>query len=125
MDGAAQSKAVRELLGDAKAVELSRLRAAAGPLYTARNWSKAHALIARGLKLDAKAADLRLWAGAEAFDTGNTKAVWIYDMRTNMPSFGKTTPLKHEHFADGSVEWAPGFTVAESDRESGAEAEAS
>ncbi len=32
---------------------------------------------------------------------------------------------KHEHFADGSVEWAPGFTVAESDRESGAEAEAS
>lgn len=31
-------------------------------------------------------------------DKGNTKEVWIYDMRTNMPSFGKTTPLKHEHF---------------------------
>lgn len=29
---------------------------------------------------------------------GNTKEVWIYDMRINMPSFGKTTPLKHEHF---------------------------
>lgn len=28
----------------------------------------------------------------------NTKAVWIYDMRTNMPSFGKTNPLKKEHF---------------------------
>lgn len=31
-------------------------------------------------------------------DKGNTKEVWIYDMRTNMPSFGKTTPLKAEHF---------------------------
>ncbi len=31
-------------------------------------------------------------------DKGNTKEVWIYDMRTNMPSFGKTTPLKYEHF---------------------------
>ncbi len=30
----------------------------------------------------------------------NTKEVWFYDMRTNMPSFGKTTPLKIEHFAD-------------------------
>ncbi|OJV65097.1 MAG: SAM-dependent methyltransferase [Clostridiales bacterium 38-18] len=39
------------------------------------------------------------------FDRGktnedNTKEVWFYDMRTNMPSFGKTTPLKEEHFAD-------------------------
>ena len=31
-------------------------------------------------------------------DKGNTKDVWFYDMRTNMPSFGKTTPLKKEHF---------------------------
>lgn len=31
-------------------------------------------------------------------DKGNTKEVWFYDMRTNMPSFGKTTPLKKEHF---------------------------
>lgn len=30
----------------------------------------------------------------------NTKEVWFYDMRTNMPSFGKTTPLKKEHFID-------------------------
>ncbi|MBI4855379.1 MAG: N-6 DNA methylase [Acetobacterium woodii] len=28
----------------------------------------------------------------------NTKEVWFYDMRTNMPSFGRTTPLKEEHF---------------------------
>lgn len=32
-------------------------------------------------------------------DKGNTKEVWFYDLRTNMPSFGKTTPLKKEHFA--------------------------
>lgn len=35
-----------------------------------------------------------------ATDKGNTKEVWIYDMRTNMQSFGKTTPLKEEHFAE-------------------------
>jgi len=33
-------------------------------------------------------------------DKDNTKEVWIYDMRTNVPTFGKTTPLKEEHFAD-------------------------
>ena len=31
-------------------------------------------------------------------EKGNTKAVWIYDMRTNMPSFGKRIPLTREHF---------------------------
>jgi type I restriction enzyme M protein len=30
----------------------------------------------------------------------NTKKVWIYDMRTNMQNFGKTTPLKREHFEE-------------------------
>ena len=33
-------------------------------------------------------------------DKGNTNEVWFYDLRTNMPSFGKTTPLKAEHFDD-------------------------
>ena len=33
-------------------------------------------------------------------DKGNTREVWFYDLRTNMPSFGKTNPLKKEHFAD-------------------------
>ena len=33
-------------------------------------------------------------------DKGNTQEVWFYDLRTNMPSFGKTSPLKTEHFAD-------------------------
>ena len=32
-------------------------------------------------------------------DEGNTKEVWFYDLRTNMPSFGKTNPLKKEDFA--------------------------
>jgi type I restriction enzyme M protein len=35
-----------------------------------------------------------------AKDKGNTKAVWIYDLRTNMPAFGKRTPLTREHFAE-------------------------
>lgn len=33
-------------------------------------------------------------------DKENTKEVWFYDLRTNMPSFGKTNPLKESHFAD-------------------------
>jgi type I restriction enzyme M protein len=28
----------------------------------------------------------------------NTKEVWFYDLRTNMPSFGKTNQLKESHF---------------------------
>ena len=31
-------------------------------------------------------------------DKGNTREVWFYDLRTNMPSFGKTNPLKAEDF---------------------------
>lgn len=30
----------------------------------------------------------------------NTKEVWFYDLRTNMPSFGKTNPLTKQHFDD-------------------------
>lgn len=33
-------------------------------------------------------------------DKQNTKEVWIYDLRNDMPSFGKTNPLKTEHFDD-------------------------
>ena len=32
--------------------------------------------------------------------SGSTKAVWVYDLRTSMPAFGKTAPLRPEHFAD-------------------------
>lgn len=35
-----------------------------------------------------------------AQDKGSTKEVWVYDMRANMPNFGKRTPFTREHFAD-------------------------
>jgi type I restriction enzyme M protein len=31
---------------------------------------------------------------------GNTEAVWVYDLRANMPAFGKTNPITSQHFAD-------------------------
>lgn len=33
-------------------------------------------------------------------DRGNTKAVWVYDLRENMPAFGKRTPLTRYNFAE-------------------------
>ena len=33
-------------------------------------------------------------------DKANTKEVWVYDMRANMPAFGKTRPLTNTDFAD-------------------------
>ncbi len=33
-------------------------------------------------------------------DKGNTREVWVYDLRANMPQFGKRTALTREHFAD-------------------------
>ena len=33
-------------------------------------------------------------------DKGNTKEVWVYDMRANMPQFGKRTPFTREYFAE-------------------------
>lgn len=36
----------------------------------------------------------------EKTDKDSTKVVWFYDLRTNMPSFGKTNPLKASDFAD-------------------------
>jgi type I restriction enzyme M protein len=32
-------------------------------------------------------------------DKGNTKEVWVYDLRANMPAFGKRTMLRRETFA--------------------------
>src|SRR5262249_18688230 len=39
-------------------------------------------------------------------DKANSKAVWVYDMRTNMPAFGKTRPLTVEDFADFEAAYA-------------------
>jgi type I restriction enzyme M protein len=33
-------------------------------------------------------------------DKGNTKEVWVYDLRTNMQSFGKRNPLTLDHFRE-------------------------
>jgi type I restriction enzyme M protein len=33
-------------------------------------------------------------------DKGNTKEIWVYDLRANMPQFGKRTVLTHAHFAE-------------------------
>jgi type I restriction enzyme M protein len=33
-------------------------------------------------------------------DKGNTKEVWVYDLRANAPTFGKRTQLTREYFAD-------------------------
>ncbi|RUT78947.1 N-6 DNA methylase [Ancylomarina longa] len=33
-------------------------------------------------------------------DKKNTKEVWFYDLRTNMPNFGKNSPLTEAHFTD-------------------------
>lgn len=48
-------------------------------------------------------------------DKGNTKEVWFYDLRTNMPSFGKTNPLKKEHFIDFEVAYEAGERKAVND----------
>ena len=36
-------------------------------------------------------------------DKGNTKEVWVYDLRANMPQYGKRTQLVREHFAEFEV----------------------
>jgi type I restriction enzyme M protein len=36
-------------------------------------------------------------------DKGNTKEIWVYDLRANMSQFGKRTQLTREHFADFEV----------------------
>ena len=33
-------------------------------------------------------------------DKGNTKEVWVYDLRANMPQFGKRTVLTQQHFSE-------------------------
>ncbi len=38
-----------------------------------------------------------LFFGKGTKETGNTKAVWFYDLRTNMPKFGKRTPFTLDH----------------------------
>jgi type I restriction enzyme M protein len=39
-------------------------------------------------------------------DEANTKEVWVFDLRSNMPQFGKRTKLGPEHFAEFEADWA-------------------
>ena len=52
----------------------------------------------------------------EKTDKGNTKEVWFYDLRTNMPSFGKTNPLKTEDFTAFEVAYEAVDSRAVQDR---------
>lgn len=36
-------------------------------------------------------------------DKGNTKQVWVYDLRANMQAFGKRAALRREHFAEFEI----------------------
>ncbi|MFN9427754.1 MAG: N-6 DNA methylase [Cyanobacteriota bacterium] len=40
-------------------------------------------------------------------DRGHTQRVWVYDLRANMPAFGKRTPLTREHFAEFEAAYGP------------------
>jgi type I restriction enzyme M protein len=44
-------------------------------------------------------------------ETGNTKNVWFYDMRTNMPSYGKRTPFIRGAFNDFIKAYTGGIEV--------------
>ena len=46
-------------------------------------------------------------------ETGNTKRVWFYDMRTNAPSYGKRTPFTREAFADFVKAYTGGIPLEE------------
>jgi type I restriction enzyme M protein len=40
-------------------------------------------------------------------DKANTEAVWVFDLRANMPAFGKTRPLTVEDFAEFENAYGP------------------
>ncbi|WP_338874895.1 N-6 DNA methylase [Spirosoma sp. SC4-14] len=46
-------------------------------------------------------------------ETGNTQQVWFYDMRTNMPSYGKRTPFTRAAFADFVRAYTGGIDLAD------------
>lgn len=44
-------------------------------------------------------------------ETGNTKKVWFYDMRTNAPAYGKRTPFTEEAFRDFIYAYTGGISA--------------
>jgi type I restriction enzyme M protein len=41
-----------------------------------------------------------LFFGKPKDDSKRTQSIWFYDLRSNMPSFGKSNPLRDEHFEE-------------------------
>lgn len=50
-------------------------------------------------------------------ETGNTKNVWTYDMRTNAPSYGKRTPFEEKAFEDFVKAYTGGITIDNVEKE--------
>lgn len=50
-------------------------------------------------------------------ETGNTKNVWYYDMRTNAPSYGKRTPFTEKAFEDFVKAYTGGITLDKVEQE--------
>lgn len=44
-------------------------------------------------------------------ETGNTKQIWYYDLRTNMESLGKRNPLSRKHFAEFVLAYTGGISI--------------
>lgn len=44
-------------------------------------------------------------------ETGNTKEIWFYDLRTNMESLGKRNPLARKHFAEFVLAYTGGIVI--------------
>jgi type I restriction enzyme M protein len=47
---------------------------------------------------------------------GSTKEVWVYDLRANMPRFGKRTPLTRQHFAGFEAAYSAGSRIDEGEQ---------
>lgn len=52
-----------------------------------------------------------------ATETGNTKNVWFYDMRTNTPNYGKRTPFTETAFEDFVKAYTGGIPVDKVEKE--------
>jgi type I restriction enzyme M protein len=56
-----------------------------------------------------------------AKDKGNTKEVWVYDLRANMPAFGKSRPFTKEDFAEFEIAYGDDPNGAAKRKDQGAQ----
>jgi type I restriction enzyme M protein len=52
-----------------------------------------------------------LFFGRGKTETGNTKEIWFYDLRTDMESLGKRNPLSRKHFTDFVYAYTGGISI--------------